>query len=284
MVRKVFLIVFFSLFSFLMLFPFLMMLITSLKTMGEIQSPIFNFLPHEWKFSNFIEAMQRGNWLRYLANSFIVTSADVIFSLVFNAMAGYAFARLFFPGRNVLFFAILIGIMVPPQVAMVPSFLILKSFPLVGGNDLLGQGGTGFLNTYGGLILPFVAGPIGIFLSRQFFLNFPRELDEAAIMDGASKFRIFAQIYLPLAKPVLATLAVLKATSAWNDYLWPLIITNTDNMLTVQLALTMFRSENTVEWNLLMAATTIVVLPLILLFLFLQRYFVAGIVTSGLKG
>ncbi|MGG6313776.1 carbohydrate ABC transporter permease [Paenibacillus macerans] len=266
-----------------MLVPFLIMVLTSFKTMGEIQSPTFALFPKEWHFDNYAVALSRGDWARYFFNSFVVTVITVIISLVLNSMAGYAFARLRFPGRNVLFFSVLIGIMVPAQTTMIPTFLMMKQFPLAGGNDLFGQEGIGFINSYTGLILPFVAGSFGIFLCRQFFLNFPRALDEAAQIDGASKFRVFFQIYLPLSKPILATLAIFKTTSAWNDYMWPLIMTNTPEMRTVQLGLTIFRGETNVEWNLLMAATTLVVLPLILLFLAAQKYFVQGIVTTGLK-
>lgn len=269
--------------SLVMLFPFALMVITSLKSMGDIQSPTFSFIPREWHFENYAEAMRSGEWLTYFYNSFIVTAITVVVSLILNSMAGYAFARLKFPGRTVLFFSVLVGIMVPPQVTMIPTFLMMKKFPLAGGNDLWGAGGIGFINSYTGLILPFIAGSFGIFLCRQFFISFPSALDEAASIDGAGKFRIFYQIYLPLSKPILATLAIFKTTSAWNDYMWPLIMTNTPDMRTVQLGLTMFRGETSTEWNLLMAATTLVVLPLVLLFLAAQRYFVQGIVTTGLK-
>ncbi|WP_420836056.1 carbohydrate ABC transporter permease [Paenibacillus fonticola] len=269
--------------SLVMLLPFLIMVLTSFKTMGEIQSPTFSLFPKVWHFDNYAEALSRGDWLKYFYNSFVVTIITVVISLVLNSMAGYSFARLRFPGRDILFFSVLIGIMVPAQTTMIPTFLMMKQFPLAGGNNLLGQDGIGFINSYTGLILPFIAGSFGIFLCRQFFLNFPRALDEASQIDGASKFRVFLQIYLPLSKPILATLAIFKTTSAWNDYMWPLIMTNTEGMRTVQLGLTIFRGETNVEWNLLMAATTLVVLPLVVLFLAAQKYFVQGIVTTGLK-
>ncbi|GIO62816.1 bicyclomycin resistance protein [Paenibacillus cineris] len=269
--------------ALLMLMPFVIMVLTSLKTMGEIQSPTFTLFPKVWHFDNYSAALSQGDWGRYFYNSFVVTIVTVLISLVINSMAGYAFARLHFPGRNILFFSVLIGIMVPAQTTIIPTFLMMKQFPFAGGNNWQGQGGIGFINSYTGLILPFIAGSFGIFLCRQFFLNFPRALDEAAQIDGASKFRVFYQIYLPLSKPILATLAIFKTTSAWNDYLWPLIMTNTENMRTVQLGLTVFRGETNVQWNLLMAATTLVVLPLIVLFLAAQKYFVQGIVTTGLK-
>lgn len=271
-------------FSIIMFFPFALMVITSLKSMNEIQSPVFNFIPEQILYSNYYIAMTRGNWGRYIYNSFIITLITVLISLLFNSMAGYAFSRLNFPGRDLLFFSILLGIMVPAQVTLVPMFIMMKKFPLAGGNDIFGVGGTGLINTHLGLIIPFAAGSFGIFLCRQFFMNFPKSLDEAAEIDGAGKLRTFFQIYIPLSKPILATLGVLKTVASWNDYIWPLVMTNREEMRTVQLGLTIFRSETSIEWNLLMAATTIVLLPLILMFLFAQKYFVQGIVTSGIKG
>ena len=174
--------------------------------------------------------------------------------------------------------------MIPPQVNMLPVYVILKSIPLAGGNNILGQGGTGWLDRYMGLIAPYVAGSFGVFLFRQFFLNFPKALDDAATIDGLGKVRIFFRIYIPLSSPVIATLIALKSTNTWNQFTWPLIIVNSDKMKTVQLALTAFKAETTIEWNLLMAATTLTILPLVIIFLSVQRYFIQGIVTTGIKG
>lgn len=269
--------------SFIMLIPFLLMILTSFKTMGEIYSPTFVFIPESISFSNYIEAMNRGDWITYLLNTVYVTVITVVASIILNSTAGYAFARLNFKGGDTLFKISLIGLMMPAQVTMVPVFIILKHFPLAGGNNIFGMGGFGFINTYTGLILPYIAGSFGVFLFRQFYLNFPRDLDEAAKLDGLNAFQIYTKIYMPLSKPIIATLVVLKSTSTWNEYIWPLIITNTDKMKTVQLALSVYRAEEQVDWNLLMAATTVIVLPLVVLFLALQRYFVEGIVTTGLK-
>jgi multiple sugar transport system permease protein len=213
-----------------------------------------------------------------------VTVVTVVVSLALNSSAGFAFARLAFPGRNLLFVLSLIGLMVPPQVTMVPVFLILKHVPLAGGNDILGRGGLGWIDSYMGLLAPFIAGSFGVFLFRQYYMNFPVSLDDAARIEGVHPLRRYSSIYLPLSQPVVATLIALKATHTWNQYTWPLIITVSDRMRTVQLALVVFRDEARVDWHLLMAATTVIVLPLILLFLFLQDYFVEGIVTSGIKG
>lgn len=271
-------------FTLLMIFPFLLMVLTSLKTMGDIMSPSFIFFPKTIVWHNYVEAMSRGNWGRYFFNSLFVTIITVIVSLLLNSIAGYSFARLNFKGRDLLFLISLIGLMIPPQVTMIPVFLILRHVPFAGGNDFLGQGGIGWINSYMGLIAPYVAGSFGVFLFRQFYLGFPKELDDAAKIDGLTRFQTFMHIYVPVSKPIFATLVALKATQSWNEYTWPLIVTNADSMKTVQLALTMFRDETQVQWNLLMSATTLIILPLLILFLFTQKYFVEGIVTSGIKG
>lgn len=269
--------------SFIMFLPVLMMLSTSLKTQGEIQSAVFKFLPETLMFSNYSDAMGTGAWAIYFKNSILITVVAIVFSLLFNSIAGYAFARLKFRGSKVLFAFILIGLMMPPQVTMLPTFLIMARFPLVGGNDIVGLGGSGLVNTLTGVIIPLVSGSFGIFLCKQFYENFPRSLDEAAKIDGANKWTTYFLIYLPNSRVILSTLAILKGVSVWNDYLWPLVMTNSEAYRTVQLGLTMFRNETVIDWGLLMAAAVLVSVPMILLFLFNQKYFVQGIVSTGLK-
>ena len=178
---------------------------------------------------------------------------------------------------------LLIGLMMPPQVTMLPTFLIMAKFPLLGGNNIFGMGGTGLVNTYAGLVIPLVSGSFGVFLCKQFYENFPRSLDEAAEIDGTNKWQTYFQIYMPNSKAILATLGLLKGVSVWNDYLWPLVMTNSEDMKTIQLALTMFKIDGLIQWNQMMAAAVVVVIPMIILFLCAQKYFVQGIVTSGLK-
>ncbi|PWM40691.1 MAG: carbohydrate ABC transporter permease [Clostridiales bacterium] len=267
------------------LIPLFLMILTSLKSMPEIMASQFVWKPEQWLFSNYREAMEKGDWFVYFKNTFLVTVITVAISLVLNSMAGYGFARIPFRGRNTLFFFALTGMMVPQQITMIPVFINLKNFPLVGGNDILGHGGSGMINTYAGLILPYIAGAFGVFLCRQFYMNFPVSLDDAAKIDGCSRFMAYFRIYLPLSKPILATLAVLKASQTWNDYLWPLIMVNKDETMTVQLAVVAkFTTEYSIQWNLLMAATALIILPLLVLFIFTQKYFVEGIVTTGMKG
>lgn len=272
------------LFSCLFILPFVIMLVTSLKTMAEVQAPSFVWLPESLKFSNYAEAMRHGDWARYFTNSIIITSITVGVGIIIMSLAGFAFARLNFKGRNLLFAFSLLGLMIPEQVIMIPVFMKIKGIPFAGGNDLWGQGGTGWLNTYWGLIIPHLAHPFGMFLFRQFFLGFPKALDEAAKIDGSSRIRSFFSIYIPLSLPIFATVALLKTINNWNQYTWPLIITNSDHMRTVQLALSIFQTELGVQWNYIMASTTLIAIPMVILFVFLQKYYVQGIVTSGVKG
>lgn len=269
--------------SFIMIFPIVMMISTSFKTTGEINSAVFHFLPESFNFDNYREALSTGNWGIYFRNSFIITIVSIVFSLLFNSIAGYAFARLHFRGSKALFTLLLVGLMMPPQVTMLPTFLIMAKFPFAGGNNFMGFGGSGLMNTMPGIIIPLVSGSFGIFLCKQFYENFPRSLDEAAMIDGANKWRTYFSIYIPNSKVILATLALLKGSAVWNDYLWPLVMTNSEGMRTVQLALTMFRDETTVRWGPMMAAATLISVPMIILFLCAQKYFVQGVVSTGLK-
>ena len=269
--------------SVLMFVPFLIMLSYSLKSMAEIQSPSFHLIPQSFRWSNYPEAMTTGNWGRYFLNSFVVTATTVAVGVAIMSLAGFSFARLRFRGRDMLFLFSLVGLMIPEQVIMISVFIKIKTIPLFGGNNIWGEGGTGWLNSYLGLIVPNLAAPLGVFLFRQFFLGFPKEIDEAAKIDGFSTLKTFVRIYVPLCLPVFATLILLKSVSIWNQYTWPLIIVNEDRMKTVQLALSLFKAEFGVEWNYVMAATTLIALPVILLFLFLQKYYVQGIVTTGIK-
>ncbi len=266
-------------------FPIVAMLSVSLQGMDQIRSAGLSFLPNPVVFENYGLALSNGDWLRYLSNSFYVAGFATAISLLINAMTGYAFARIDFPYRRFLFLLVLTGMMIPTQVTLVPLFSLVRHFPLAGGNDWLGQGGTGLVDTLAGLILPYAAGSFGVFLCRQFYVLFPAELDEAARIDGCSRFRTFVSIYLPLSTPVLGALAVLKFTASWNEYTWPLVMTNSgsDRITTVQLALTRFRNEGEVFWNQLMAATLVSSLVIVFVFLALQRYFVSGLLAGSVK-
>lgn len=267
------------------LLPFVAMASVSLQSMNQVYSPALSLIPRPIHFENYAVALTNGSWLRYLANSLYVAGVSTAISLFINAMTGYAFARIRFRFRRALFILVLAGMMIPPQVTLVPLFVLMKHFPLAGGNDILGAGGTGLVDTYTGLILPYAAGSFGVFMCRQFYTLFPRELDEAARMDGCSRFGTFVRIYLPLSRPVLAALAVLKFTGAWNEYTWPLVMTNTgaDRITTVQLALTRFQNEGEIFWNQLMAATLVSLCVVFAVFLAMQKHFVAGLLAGSVK-
>lgn len=268
----------------LMGFPLFLTVSVSLQTMPEIYASTPVLWPASPQWGNYATAMRNGNWGRYLFNSAYVTVLTVGISLCINATAGYTFARIPFKGRRPLFALILVGMMIPPQVTMIPVFTMLRGVPFAGGNDALGRGGLGLLNTYAGLIAPYVAGSFGVFLCRQYYVSFPRALDDAARMDGAGRLRIFISVYLPLSGPVLASLAVLKFTGTWNEYTWPLVMTHSDSMKTVQLALTMFRDEAEIRWNQLMAATLVSSAAIYIVFIFTQKYFISGLLAGSVKG
>lgn len=266
------------------LLPILFVVFTAFKTDPEISLAGFKWLPSSFfNVESFIQAWHMGDWLNYFKNSVVITVVVVVGSLIVNSIAGYAFARLDFRGRNALFMIILIGMMVSPQSIVIPQFVMLRSFPLVGGNNIFGQGGTGLLDSYAALIIPFLAGSFGIFLCRQFYTSFPRELDEAARIDGCGPFKTYLYIFLPMSKTILATLTILKGVATWNDFFYPLIMTSSERMKTVQLGLQMFRGSTATHYNWLMAATLMTSIPMVILYFCAQKYFVQGIASTGMK-
>jgi len=258
-------------------FPLLMTVSVSLQTMNEIYSADPVIFRGKLMLERYRTAMASGNWPRYFLNSTYITAVTVVISLFINSMSGFVFARIPFRGRNFLFILILLGMMIPTQVTLIPVFTLLRKFGVFTGTQ------TGLINTYAGLIIPFIAGSFGVFLTRQFYVSFPKELDDAAMIDGCGRFRTFVEIYLPLSGPVLASLGVLKFTGTWNEYTWPLVATNGDDMKTVQVALTGFRNEGEIFWNLLMAATLVAGLPIYIVFFFAQKHFVSGLLAGSVK-
>jgi multiple sugar transport system permease protein len=267
-----------------MLLPFLWMLSTSLKPPDQLFTVPPTWIPRSLVWDNYVKAMGAGSFGRYALNSLFLALANMVTNVGLSALAGYAFARLRFPGRGVLFVLVLATLMVPYQVTIIPQFVIIRHMPLFGGNDILGQGGIGWINSYWGLIVPGAVGAFGIFMLRQFFETLPGDLEDAARIDGAGELRIFWQIMLPLAMPAVATLAVFSFQAGWNAFLWPLLITTTDDMRTIQLGLTVFVQQYSTQWDQLMAATVVATLPIIAVFAVGQRLLVRGIAFTGLKG
>ena len=266
------------------LVPIIFTVLTAFKTDPEISMASFKWLPESFgNIESFRQAFAMGDWFQYFKNSLFITAVTVVGSLIFNSMAGYAFARLKFKGREFLFMSVLLGMMVSPQSIIIPQYVMMRSAPLFGGNNILGQGGTGLLDTYGSLIVPFLAGAFGIFLCRQFYSTFPTSLDDAARIDGCGVIKTYFVISLPLSKTILATLTILKSVATWNDFFYPLIMTQSEKMKTVQLGLQMFRGSSMTHYNYLMAATIITVIPMVIVYACAQKYFVQGIVSSGMK-
>ncbi len=264
--------------------PIYIIFITAFKTDPEVSAMSFSWLPNSFTYTgNFQAAFEMVDWFLCYRNSFILTFVTVVVSLFINSIAGYSFARLRFKGKNLLFILILVGLMVSPQSIIIPQFLMMKNFPLVGGNDLFGSGGSGLLDTFASMILPAASGSFGIFLCRQFYISFPSALDEAARIDGCGPIKAYFYIFLPMSKTILATLTIFKAVSVWNDFFYPLIMTSSQDMYTVQLGLQMFKGSTGTQYNWLMAATLVSILPMILVYAFAQKSFVQGIATTGMK-
>ncbi|GAB3095337.1 carbohydrate ABC transporter permease [Lysobacter terrae] len=254
----------------LSLAPLLWMLSVAFMQPGEASHYPPPFLPQAPTLHNFHELFARAGMGRYLFNSFLIASLTTLIALLLNTMAGYAFAKLHFAGRERLFRGLLAALVIPAQVAMMPLFLMLKQLGLV--------------NSYAGAIVPGMAGIFGIFLVRQYTRSIPDELLEAARIDGAGEFRIFFQIILPVLKPILVTLAIFVFLASWNDFMWPLIVLSDGHLFTLPVALASLSREHYQDNEMMMAGSVVTILPVLLLFLVLQRYYLQGLLVGSVKG
>ncbi|MBI1299659.1 ABC transporter permease subunit [bacterium] len=263
--------------------PFFWMLLTSLKTDRQVRTIPLIWWPDPFIIEPYIRAWVGANFKTYTLNSLVVSTGAATINALISALMGYTLARLYFRGRTFMFSLILSTIMVPSQIAFIPMFLLVARLPFFGGNNWLGQGGSGLLDTYFGLMAPHFVTAFGVFLMRQYMLGFPKELEDAARVDGASEFMIFWRIMLPLSVPALITLFMLHFTGVWNDLLWPLVITNSEAMRTLPLGLTQLRGAQYTEWNMVMAGTAISVIPTIIIFIIGQSYFQRSVAITGIK-
>jgi multiple sugar transport system permease protein len=270
--------------AIIMALPFYWMLATSFKPNEDIFSDPIQWIPTRYTLEHYVNAFTLVPFGRYFLNSALMAVMGVVANLILGSLAGYAFARMRFKGRDQLFQLKLSSLLIPGVVTLIPSFIILRSFPLAGGNDIFGQGGQGLLNTYWAIVLPGAAGAFAVFFMRQFFRTLPDDLIDAARVDGASEFRIFWSIYLPLAGPALATLGIFTFQAGWNVFLWALIVFNDPAMSTVQMGLQSFSFNKQTDYGPLMAASVVVSLPVLVVFAFAQRYFTQSISFSGVKG
>lgn len=249
------------------IFPLLYMLAIAFKGPTEVFKS--NLIPDKPTLDNFFYVLTEVPFWRYLLNTFFVSVVVTAIAIFFHTMAGYALARLRFPGREAIFLAMFSTFLVSLPVIIVPLFILVRSL--------------GMLNSFAGLIIPSIFNAFGIFLLRQYYLSLPRELEEAAVIDGAGYWRIYLSVILPLSRPIIAALAILFFLANWNAFLWPLTVAADPNLWVVQVAIANFKSQYAASWNYTMAASTIVAIPMLILFLIFQRQIMESIKTSGLK-
>lgn len=252
-----------------MFFPLYWMFATAIRPRTELFSGEFNLFPSGLVWSNFTEAWGKLPWTQFYINSIVIAVIAVVVTVFINLLAGYTFAKYKFPGRDILFLLLISTLMIPIQVTMVPAFLIVS--------DL------GWVNTYQGVIAPRAAEAFGIFMVRQFMVSIPDELIEAARLDGAGELGIFWKVVLPLSWPIIAVLTIFTFMWRWNDFAWPLVILQEQSAYTVPLGLNLMKGEFFTDWTGIMAMSLVSILPMLIVFIFFQRYFIEGMATSGMK-
>ena len=255
--------------TFIILAPVLWFILSSFKDATDLGARPPKILPTRWAFENYTEAFRMYNYKRYFMNSVIVTSVATVLTLIINSMAAYAFAKYNFRGRDGLFVMTLAMIMIPLQVILIPIYLVVSSLGLV--------------NTYWGMIIPAAATPTGVFIMRQYMLTIPDELIEAARIDGAGEFRIFARIVLPLCRPALAVVAIFSILWRWNDFIWPLLIAQKEELYTLPVALALLNGQLVVPYNIVLAMSVMSIIPVLFMFVFMQRQIIQGIAQTGIK-
>ena len=254
----------------IMSFPFYWMVTTALKGLAESVAIPPTMLPKQWLWSNFVEAWKAAPFPRYFLNTIIMATGSTIGTLITGVLAAYAFARMRFFGKNIIFMLFLATMMIPFEVTLIPDFLIIRALR--------------WYNTYTALIVPWTASVFAIFLLRQFFMSLPKELYEATLLDGGTHLQFLWRIAIPLAIPALITVAIFSFLGSWNSLLWPLIVTSKPLLRPIQVGLSAFQSEAGSYYNLMMAGATLAILPVVILFLVAQKQFVEGIARSGIKG
>lgn len=254
----------------LMALPFYWMVITSLKSAGEVAQMPPTWLPKKWLFSNYVQALKQAPFVQYFINSLIVTVSSTAGELVTSIMAAYAFSKLKFWGKDFLFILLLGTMMVPGELMTIPNFVTLSKF--------------GLINTYGALIIPWLASVFSVFTLKQSFESVPDALYYASKVDGSSDWRYLWEVLVPLSKSSIMAVMILKVIGSWNSFMWPLIVTNDRSLRTLPVGLQAFTTEAGTNFELLMAASTIVIVPMVVIYLLLQQYIVQGISRAGIKG
>jgi len=250
--------------------PLVFTLISSFKTMQDVLAFPPSLAPNPWIWTNYTDILNNAYFLRWILNALIYAGGATVLNVIFSAMAGYALSRMNFRGREAIFTITLAVMMIPLAITLIPKFLVANTLHIN--------------NTYFALILPAMAQPLSVFIMVQFMKTLPKELEESAMIDGASRFRTFYQVILPLVKPALTVVAILTFQGAWNDFQWPLVVLGTQDMYTLPLGLFFFKSAHYTQYNLLLAGSMFNILPMLVLFFIFQRYFMGGALGSAVKG
>ena len=272
--------------ALIMIFPFFWMIMTSLKSLAEINLSPPTLFPMEWHPENYVNAWNKpeSTFGRYFLNSAIVAIGGTALQMICAILAAYAFAQMDFPLKGPLFLLVLASLMIPFEVTLIPNFVTIRHLPLLGGNDITGAGGRGLYDSYGGMVLPGIANAFSVFLLRQSFRQMPRDFWDAAQIDGAGQWMFLWRVAVPLTLPTVLTATLFALLARWKAVLWPLIITATEEIRPVQVALLYFRGEEGPNYHHLMAAAAMVALPGLLLYVLAQRHFTEGFASSGIKG
>lgn len=263
--------------------PWVWMVSASLQPIGEIFEWPPNWIPDTFTLQNYTRFLAAEGFFRWVLNSGFLAVVVLLVQMFFNSLAAYSFAKLKFPGRDGLFLLMLGTLMIPGQLFLIPNYLILLRTPLFGGNNLLGMGGHGMLDSFWGIIVPYSFSVWSVFFMRQYMKSIPDDLLDAARMDGASEFTIYSKVILPLCGPVLAAQAIFTFTFVWNDFFWPLIVISSSELRTLQLGLALFILKNKTVWDIVFAGSVISTIPVLLIFIFFQKYFIRGIALTGMK-
>lgn len=256
--------------ALLILMPYIWIFLTSVKSPEEIFTKDMMILPKKFRWDNYIEVLKLKNFKRYVFNSVIVTVSITLGELITTILAAFAFSNLDFKGRDIIFTLLMATMMVPGEVLLIPNFVLLSKLK--------------WINTYKAMIIPWCTSVFAIFFLRQYFLGIPKQLYYAAKVDNCSDFKYLTRIMIPIAKPAIITIALLKIINSWNAFMWPLIVTNAEEMRTLPIVLSKFSSEAGMDYHILMAASAIIILPMLIIFILLSKYIVNGVSSNGIKG
>ena len=263
--------------------PWAWMVSASFQPLRDIFEWPPNWVPDTFTLQNYTRFLTAEGFFRWVLNSGFLAIVVLLVQMFFNSLAAYSFAKRKFPGRDALFLLMLGTLMIPGQLFLIPNYLILLRTPLFGGNNLIGMGGNGMLDSFWGIIVPYSFSVWSVFFMRQYMKSIPDDLIDAARMDGASEFTIYSKVILPLCGPVLAAQAIFTFTFVWNDFFWPLIVIDSAELRTLQLGLALFIIKNKTVWDIVFAGSVISTLPVLLVFIFFQKYFIRGIALTGMK-